>query len=153
MRGKGKDRQLGLTLFDLLGCLRPIQPRQGDIHDHHVGLQLTSHADALLSIFRLASELQVVLRAEQRSDARAHDGVIIDQKDSDFLGRGGALSTIPDSHGQMTLDAARQFPKSVGCPKLAAAVTETEPPTALKPRGAFCPGIRLGPSRVRNCPD
>jgi hypothetical protein len=54
-----------------------------------------------------------MFRAEQRGDTGTHDGVIIDQEDSDFLGRGGALGTIPDSHGQMTLDFAPQFPKNL----------------------------------------
>ena len=69
--------------MNLLRRLDAVQLRHGDIHDHHVRMQLQRQAYCLPSVCGIPDNTDVGLRLQQNAQAVAHHGVIVCQKDLD----------------------------------------------------------------------
>jgi hypothetical protein len=54
------------TLLEYLGRFKPVHHRHGDIHHHHIRLQLLSQLQRLLAIVRQPYNVQMGLGAKPR---------------------------------------------------------------------------------------
>ena len=81
----------------------PVHVRHQQVHQHDVGLEATGHGDALAAVGRLAHDLDVGEQIEERAQARADDGVVVDEQDADPVRR---------AHGQ---DSSRSDADRVYC--------------------------------------
>src|SRR3954454_24689199 len=69
---------LGIAVRDhLTSGLEPVQARHADVHQRHVRLKQLDLLDALLTVDRLAHDLDVGLRVEDHLEARAHERLVV----------------------------------------------------------------------------
>ena len=77
---------VGGSAFDPRQRLQRLQPghhRHAHVHQHHVGLDLRDQLDRLLAVAGLGDHLDALGQRQQRADALAHQGLVVDQADTD----------------------------------------------------------------------
>ena len=57
--------------------------RHAHVHQHHVGLDLRDQLHGLLAIGRFGDDFDALGQCQQRTDALAHQGLVVDQTDTD----------------------------------------------------------------------
>ena len=63
--------------------LQAIQPRHRDVHQHDVGQMSPNQFERLPTVAGFGDDLDGFSLFQQRANARAHEGMIIDEKDAD----------------------------------------------------------------------
>ena len=77
------DARRGRELAQALDRADAVEPRHDEVHEHDVGLERRDRRERRLAVGRLADDLDVVLQLEERAQALAHDGVVVDDEDGD----------------------------------------------------------------------
>ena len=80
--GQHQDAHAGWLRRDLPCGFDAIHLGHHQVHQDHVGVQRLSLGDGLGSVARLADHLDVALGREQRADAFADDGVVVNNHNS-----------------------------------------------------------------------
>src|SRR5690606_9252059 len=86
-RGESYHLDVRVQPADLPGGLNPAHHRHQQVHHDDVRLELAGQRDGLAPVLGLADDLEVVLEAEGQLQAPAHDGVVIDEQDTDHRSR------------------------------------------------------------------
>ena len=82
VHGEEEDEELRVLLLELLRGLDPVDGRHRDVEQDQIGLQGLDQAQRLGSIFRLADELEIRIRSEQRPETRADHGMVVSDQDA-----------------------------------------------------------------------
>jgi len=85
MRADNQDGHFSKLGFDIAHEFQTAAVFEGDIGDDQVGSELFDSGESLGGIFFLTAYNHVALAIDQLGNAIAHDGVVIDQQDSDSV--------------------------------------------------------------------
>ena len=82
----GEDQHLGavVALDDLAGGLDAVQLRKGDVHDDDVRMDPLDELRRAATVSRLADDLDLLVGLEQTPQTLSHDGVVVNQEDSNL---------------------------------------------------------------------
>jgi hypothetical protein len=92
---------------DPAGRLQPVEPRHLDVHEHDVGTPTERQVDGVEPVGRLAHDRDAGLGLEDRSEARAHEGLVVGDQHRDRL-------TARRFHGQTVVVALARAHAPVG---------------------------------------
>jgi hypothetical protein len=70
-----------VRLVQLLDEVDAAHVLQGDVHDHHVRLQVVNRLPRAVVVLRLAADLQVALLVYELGQAVPEDGVVVHDED------------------------------------------------------------------------
>jgi hypothetical protein len=82
----------GPRLGEAARRLHTVHGRHHHIHQHHVGVEGANLGDRRDPVAGVAHHLNIGLAGEQRLDARADQGLVIDDQDADLLTHRGSSS-------------------------------------------------------------
>ena len=77
---------------ELRGGLDPVHPRHPDVHQHHVGPQLTGEPHGFEAVLGLPHDLDPVDRAEEEPEAGPDQVLVVGDQDPDH-GMGSVAAT------------------------------------------------------------
>src|SRR5712691_13117172 len=87
--------RLGRFLEELRQRFDPALARHHDVEQHDVGLVRPHLEDRFTRVARLADDLEVVLGVEEHAQARADDGVVVDDDDAYHAAGTSATIVVP----------------------------------------------------------
>ena len=86
---RGEDEHLGGGdgFEHLAGGFQTVEPRHGDVHQHHGGTKLLGQGDRLAAVLRFADHFEVGFQFQHLAKPLAHDRVVFGQQDGDSFHR------------------------------------------------------------------
>ncbi|MEK0445511.1 MAG: hypothetical protein RLZZ399_832 [Verrucomicrobiota bacterium] len=86
--GEHDDAGEGIFLADRLGGFHAIHSWKAAVHDGDVGLVLAEEGEGFFAAAGFGNDLDIGFHVERPCEAESDDEVIVDEEDSNFLGRG-----------------------------------------------------------------
>jgi hypothetical protein len=62
-----------------------VEARHDEVHEHDVRMQPCRRLERFLAVRRLPCDLDALLELEERAQAVADDGVVVDDEDADWI--------------------------------------------------------------------